>query len=354
MCNALVDVLARRPGGGWARAAQLRTAEDGLAHATVVPRTTTQYQLRVTQPGVQSQIGQVEVQPLLSAVLSRAVIPLHDTSVLQGTLAPAYVGTRLHVQRQMAEGWRTIATVGTGAAGTYRYLLSPGLFGGYSFRVVLPGSSAYRAAISPAKRLVVQDRSLREGDRGGDVRALQVRLQALRGDVGALDGVFGTELRHAVVAFQKTQGLPRTGVADARTRARLAAPAAVRLRYPSAGRSVEVDLTKQVLYLAQDGVVQRVVDVSTGSGELYQSEGVTYRATTPEGRFRIQRKIDGTDTGPLGELYRPSYFYRGWAIHGSASVPTYPASHGCVRVINSAIDRLYPLLTVGTLVTVYR
>ncbi|MDP8987655.1 MAG: L,D-transpeptidase family protein, partial [Actinomycetota bacterium] len=35
----------------------------------------------------------------------------------------------------------------------------------------------------------------------------------------------------------------------------------------------------------------------------------------------------------LGKLYNPVYFTgSGIAIHGSTSVPTYPASHGCVRI----------------------
>ena len=31
-------------------------------------------------------------------------------------------------------------------------------------------------------------------------------------------------------------------------------------------------------------------------------------------------------------LYYPSYFLRGFAVHGYVDVPTYPASHGCVRI----------------------
>jgi lipoprotein-anchoring transpeptidase ErfK/SrfK len=172
-------------------------------------------------------------------------------------------------------------------------------------------------------------------------------------DVGVLDDWFDYDLQHAVIAFQKAQGLPRTGVYDAATRGRLGAPAAIRPRYPSAGRAIEIDLRKQVLYLSQGGVLQRVVDVSTGTNGWYVDSGVTYRARTPQGSFRIYRKIDGIRVSRLGVLYRPAYFYGGYAIHGSDSVPVYPASHGCVRVTNSVQNRLFALLTVGTPVTVY-
>ena len=96
-----------------------------------------------------------------------------------------------------------------------------------------------------------------------------------------------------------------------------------------------------------------MVDISSGNNEKYVSEGQTYTAFTPMGSFRIERKINGVRVSRLGELYRPAYFYRGWAVHGSKSVPAYPASHGCLRVTNAVQDRLYPLLTVGIPVHVY-
>jgi lipoprotein-anchoring transpeptidase ErfK/SrfK len=128
----------------------------------------------------------------------------------------------------------------------------------------------------------------------------------------------------------------------------------VRLRNPAAGRAIEIDLRKQVLYLSEGGVLRRILDVSTGSGKLYEQDGVTHRATTPVGSFAIQRKInDPNHKSPLGILYRPAFFYQGWAIHGSSSVPAFPASHGCVRITDPAMDRLYDLLTIGTPVTVF-
>ncbi|MEX2503464.1 MAG: L,D-transpeptidase [Egicoccus sp.] len=46
----------------------------------------------------------------------------------------------------------------------------------------------------------------------------------------------------------------------------------------------------------------------------------------------VERRVHGVRKAALGTLYDPLYFYRGFAIHGSGSVPAYPASHGCVRV----------------------
>ena len=49
-----------------------------------------------------------------------------------------------------------------------------------------------------------------------------------------------------------------------------------------------------------------------------------------------------------------SYFIRGYAIHGYASVPNYPASHGCLRVpIPNARD-IFRNISLGERIFVYR
>lgn len=49
----------------------------------------------------------------------------------------------------------------------------------------------------------------------------------------------------------------------------------------------------------------------------------------------------GWQRAPLGTLYRPGYYDRGWAVHGSTSIPPYPASHGCSRISTAACDHLW-------------
>ena len=53
---------------------------------------------------------------------------------------------------------------------------------------------------------------------------------------------------------------------------------------------------------------------------------------TPRGTFKVLRKINGRRLSSLGLLSYPSYIVNGVAVHGSFSVPTHPASHGCFRV----------------------
>ncbi len=186
--------------------------------------------------------------------------------------------------------------------------------------------------------------TLREGDEGPAVLALQQRLVALGYWLGTPDGTFGGATVHAVVAFQKVEGLTRDGVVGPATADALAVSARPSPR-STEGRIVEIDLARQVLVLAVDGSTQWVFDTSTGA----------VAGTTPTGHFTIFRQVDGYDHSPLGVLYRPKYFHNGVAVHGYPSVPNHPASHGCVRVTNDAMDWFWSTgaIPVGTAVWVY-
>ncbi|MGW4156241.1 L,D-transpeptidase family protein [Micromonospora chersina] len=185
---------------------------------------------------------------------------------------------------------------------------------------------------------------LRQGSRGAAVSALQARLTALRYDVGGIDGIFGPSTHHAVVAFQKVNGLARDGIVGPRTRAALDRPVVPTPRYTHPGYSIEADLTRQVLYLAKRGAVVRILDASSGKAST----------PTPTGDWTVGRRIDDWRRSDLGLLWRPNYFHRGYAVHGATAVPAYPASHGCVRVPLRAMDRLWTTIRVGTPVHVYR
>ena len=87
---------------------------------------------------------------------------------------------------------------------------------------------------------------------------------------------------------------------------------------------IEVDKTRQLLLIVNNGKVGEILNTSTGSGLPYQYAGQTYTALTPSGQFTIFRQVDGDDPGPLGDLWRPKYFNGGIAIHGAASIPGYP------------------------------
>ena len=222
--------------------------------------------------------------------------------------------------------------------------------------VVLAGALTAGLVAGPAS--AAAPRTLRIGSRGADVLALERRLAGLHYDVGRVDSVFDNSTFHGVIAFQKVNGLGRDGVVGPITRGRLARPVVPRVVVRRSGSSLEINLSRQVeglqgLIMKMEGVV-RIFDISSGSGRLYTVDGQTRRAITPTGNFRITRKINAWRTSKLGRLYRPAYFYGGYAVHGSWSVPAYPASHGCVRVTIAVMDRLYNGLPIGMPVKVYR
>ena len=172
--------------------------------------------------------------------------------------------------------------------------------------------------------------------------------------VGPLDGRPGPVLRSAVMAFQKVNGLGADGTVGPATLKALAAPKRPVLKGSSPANRVEVDLTRQVLYVVEGGAISRIMPVSSGNGATYeQKDGGTARALTPVGHYTIQRRIVGERRADLGILYDPQYFYGGWAIHGSNSVPAGPASHGCVRVTRPDAKYLLDALRNGMAVYLY-
>jgi putative peptidoglycan binding protein/L,D-transpeptidase-like protein len=165
--------------------------------------------------------------------------------------------------------------------------------------------------------------TLRLGSRGPTVRALQKRLAWARylpwGS--AVDGVFGSQTWHAVVAFQGWNGLSRDGVVGPATRAALAR--ARRPRAWSGTRGIEIHIAQQVMLLVSGKRVVLAVHVSTGRPGY----------ATPLGFFHVYRREAMSWSVPF-HAWMPlaQYFYGGYAVHQYSDVPAYPASHGCVRV----------------------
>lgn len=175
------------------------------------------------------------------------------------------------------------------------------------------------------------------------IRGIQLRLWLLgyldRGDVtAALD--YPTE--QALLAFQGWEDLDRTGSVTGQTqvalfRASRPEPAA---RRP--GKRIEIYRDRGVLLMVDTGEVVRAVHASTGAGGL-----------TPVGSFRVYVKSLLSWSVPF-KVWMPyaAYFTGGIATHQSPDVPSYPASHGCVRLPEGDAERVYRFVAVGTPVTV--
>jgi peptidoglycan hydrolase-like protein with peptidoglycan-binding domain len=212
-------------------------------------------------------------------------------------------------------------------------------------RVTLPSNlkAGSRPTVAPKPRPLTRD----------EITEAEFQLAALGYWLNRADGVWDESSRHALTAFQKVEGLPLTGKLTREVYEQLLFARAPQSREAGPAH-VEVDLRRQVLFVVnEDARVTHVLPVSTGSGEEFTSEGWTRDAITPPGRFTIQRKIAGWHKSALGMMYYPSYLFLGLAIHGSASIPTKPASHGCVRVPLFAAAELARLMPKDTPVVVY-
>ena len=195
-----------------------------------------------------------------------------------------------------------------------------------------------RGWIGTRRSLAVQivEPTLGPGSAGAAVGALESRLQALHYVLRGLDNVYGDDDAEAVLAFQKVNGLPRTGRVDAALWKRLATATVPRARY--GGTHLEVDKTRQVVLYVVNGVVDEVIHTSTGA-----------TGNTPVGLWHVYSKVPGWSW----VLWYPSYFLRGFAVHGYPDVPAYPASHGCVRIPMWIAPQLYARMPYGFPIYVY-
>jgi hypothetical protein len=299
---------------------------------------------RLVSPGPWQARFQGAVSPPVSVLVRPRLVVHFDGSGAVGTplalvarLVPAAAGEvsvriwkngALRVSRTYPHGARI--ALDTSRTSSYRVAVTS---------VPRPGFA--RAARGLQTRLFLP--TLRPGASGPTVARLVSTLASLHYAVRRT-GSFGPELVDSLYAFQKVQGLPRTGVADAATWRALAHPRLAQPRYSSPADHLEIDKGHQVLFVVRGGRVALIVPVSTAGIAGY---------FTPVGRFAIYRKVVGFDPSPLGTLFDPMYFTGGYAVHGNPSVPPYPASHGCVRVPMWIAPYLFQTNAYGETVDVY-
>jgi hypothetical protein len=196
--------------------------------------------------------------------------------------------------------------------------------------------------------------TLAPGAGGAAVASLQQQLYALGYWVDTTSGSFDDSTEQAVWALQKAAGLPTDGVVGPSTWAALGAGVVPRPRGNS-GYEIQIDLEDDLLMVVNNGQLVWTLNTSTGGGYTYTQDGVSSVADTPTGVFQTFRVVDGTVVDSLGTLYRPRFFFEGFAIHGDTDVPPVPVSHGCARISNEAINWVWGanIDPIGTTVWVY-
>ncbi len=266
---------------------------------------------------------------------------------VRGTLTPYVAGQQVTVRfvrsgRKLKVKRVTPRPSSTGRSGTFRVWFSTRRPGRVGVRASHAATPELATIVAQPTAVDVLPLRARQGSHGLAVRLLQRRLARL-GYVVGRRGRFDARTARAVLAFRKVTGMARTSSADRGVFRRLARGQGVfRVRRPSHGRHVEADLSRQVVALiGAGGKVERIYPTSSGA------------PSTPTilGSFRIYKKDFGTNA--LGMVHA-AYFAGGYALHGYRSVPTYNASHGCLRLPVPDALSVFRWVRHGTRVDTYR
>jgi L,D-transpeptidase-like protein/putative peptidoglycan binding protein len=328
-------VVERHVSGAWEILATTATDAAGHFSAAFVPAGGGVLRARVTDTGTASPEQRLAVLPRL---------------VVRRSLGRAFLGARVRViVRPLAYSGRVLVTTHRGGrvvgrvvrrvrSGRLRVTVpTPGV-GRFAVRFRFPAAGGI-AARKVWTHVRATARTLSVGSRGPDVRALLRRLAQLHYRVPGISTAFGSAARDSVIAFQKAERLSRSGVVGTATWQALGRARVLRPRRARPALHIEIDKTRQILMVVRRGEVSAVIPTSTGA-----------TGNTPVGSWRIYWKSPGYNAS---HMYYSMFWLRGFAVHGYASVPPYPASHGCARIPIWTAYWLYKQFSIGDRVYVY-
>ena len=309
------------------------TAADGSFATSFAPRRNVK--LSATWAEAASAPVGIGVKPLLSVAIHR--VRLFDRAAVRGRVRPALPGTRVTVTLRRAG--RIVARKRVALSNGRRYRAR--------FRIRKPGVHRATARVSPPRNLRAASRtrrattplpSLSVGSKNVFVRLLERRLINLGYYLPRANKSFDRKTRDAMIAFNKVQRRARVGSVGEATWRRLASPIRPKPRFAS-GSHIEIDQTRQVIFVVRRGAVRWILHTSTGRNGY-----------TRDGSFTVHRKLAGYSPG---RLYYPSYFDGLRAIHGWREVPTYPASAGCARIPMWSARWMYGKVPMGSRIRIY-
>ena len=261
--------------------------------------------------------------------------------VLRGRVKPAVPGEVLTLYTVRGKKATKKIRRKVGKGGRFEFKFKVGNPGGLRLVVEHEASPAQGAFRAKPKRISVVNWQAGAGDKGVKVLLLQ-RALLHEGFATPVTGYYDDATARGVLAFRKTNNMGRDGYASKAVFAKLArGEGAFKLRYPKSGKHVEFDWSRQVLVLANGAKPYRTYHTSSG----------TPATPTVFGTFKFYLQTPGTNSKGM---VHSSYFIRGYAIHGYASVPTYPASHGCLRVPIPNAAQIFNWIDIGNTIHSYQ
>lgn len=286
--------------------------------------------------GMVSDDVTIKVRPLIDVTLGP--VRLFDLTTVRGRIQPGDVDKPVRLTLRRAGNFYESKRVNPKAGGWFKT----------SFRIRKPGGFRVEASYNGSDHLPANDRSVRgetplpnlsSGASSIFVKLLEQRLRQLNYRVPEPNFAFDRRTADGLIAFNKVQGRSRVGYVTDSTWRALANPKLPKARFNSPKSHIEVDQTKQVMYRVRNGKIITIMHVSTGAGNA-----------TRDGTFRFWYRLPGYSPK---RLYYPSFFDGERAIHGWPSVPTYNASHGCVRIPMWTAVWMFNKIEIGDTIRIY-
>ena len=229
---------------------------------------------------------------------------------------------------------------GSGDAGAFKASIVVREDGKYAAAAKHAATAALGGDSTVRKSWKVSFPALHAGQCGRVVKGFK-RAMAKMGYVSGDGGCFTDRTSREVLAYRKVNGMARTERAGkGLVKDVFGGRGGYHVRYPGAGEHAEVPLSKQVLVLAKGNKPFAIYPVSTGKPST----------PTVTGHYHFYLRSPGYNSEGM---YYSFYWHNGYAVHGYAEVPTYAASHGCVRTYIADQPRIYYQLHYGESIFVF-
>jgi hypothetical protein len=269
---------------------------------------------------------------------------IYDTVPVNGTITPFVAGQHVEVTFYL-NGHKLLARQaavqpGKGGSGSFSASIIVREDGKYAAAAKHIATAALGGDATVRKSWGVSFPALHPGQCDKVVNGFKQAMAKLGYNAGGgkcFDGRTGRE----VLAFRKVNGQARTERAgEGLVKNVFGGRGGYKVRYPNAGEHAEVPLDKQVLVLTKGDKPFAIYPVSTGKPST----------PTVTGHYSFYRQEPGYNSEGM---YYSFYWHNGYAVHGYHEVPTYAASHGCVRTFIADQPRIYEQLNYGESIFVF-
>jgi hypothetical protein len=269
---------------------------------------------------------------------------IYSTVPVNGTVEPFASGQHVEVTFYLNGHKllnRSVAVQkGGGDAGTFKASIIVREDGKYAVAAKHVATAALGGDSTVRKSWRVSFPALHAGECGRVVKGFK-KAMAKMGYVSGDGSCFTAHTSREVLAYRKVNGMARTERAGrGLVKDVFGGRGGYHVHYPGAGEHAEVPLSKQVLVLAKGNKPFAIYPVSTGKPST----------PTVTGHYHFYLRSPGYNSEGM---YYSFYWHNGYAVHGYAEVPTYAASHGCVRTYIADQPRIYYQLHYGESIFVF-